>query len=140
MAFACAVREAEQKSGGMVIRALSLHADEIAHCSGLEVTYFPCREDAAGLGEIQPRNVLVRVKANDERCDTERPDSTGLRVLLLDACNVSRDVLDRYRVLDSEPVRLALYPGLVDEDTRVSRQACGHEIAMGAGVRQLRVV
>lgn len=95
--------------------------------SGCDRTHLPCREDAAGLGEVQSRNVLVRIKANDEGGDTERPDSTRLRVLLLDARDVSRNVFDRYGVLDSEPMRLALYPGLVDEDTCVCSQTCAGE-------------
>ena len=109
--------------------------------------HLPGAEDAAGLGHEEAWGGVVVVEADDEARDTERPDSSALRVFLmfrertharalaaastvkvegkdlLDLGNVARDVLDRDGVLDGQAVTLALYASAVDQDPRVGSQA-----------------
>ena len=61
--------------------------------------HLPARKDTAWLREVQFGRIVIRVKSNDECCDTERSDSSALRILLLDARNVPRNVLDRNGIL-----------------------------------------
>ena len=82
----------------------------------------PRRVDARGLRQIETRRRVVLVEADDETRDAERADTAGLGIALLDAGDVSGDVLDRDRVLDRQAMRLALDPCAVDEDARVGGQ------------------
>ena len=43
---------------------------------------------------------------------------------LLDTGNMSRDILDRNRVFNSQAMALALYPGLVNQDTTIGGETC----------------
>lgn len=65
----------------------------------LPSTYLPARKDTARLREVQFGRVVVRVKSNEEGRDAERSDASALRVLLLNACNMPRNVLDRNGIL-----------------------------------------
>jgi hypothetical protein len=80
----------------------------------------------------------MRVEPDDESGDTEGPDTARLGVplevmsdastqvsakaYLLDAGDVTSDILHSDRVLDGQAVALALYPSLVDEHTTVRSQ------------------
>lgn len=83
----------------------------------------PSRIDPTGLRLIQHRHLAPRIKPNDQRADPKGPHTARLRVPLLNAGNVLRDILDADRVLDGEAVRLGLEAGLVDEDARVGVEA-----------------
>ena len=51
--------------------------------------------------------------------------NTVIVAYLLDACNMSGDVFDGYRVFDCESMTLTLYPCFVDENSAVRGQAYG---------------
>lgn len=73
----------------------------------------PRAVDTTRLRLVQPRLLTARVKAHNERADTERPDTTTLRIPLLHASHVLRDVLDRHRILHRQAMALRLQPRLV---------------------------
>lgn len=95
--------------------------------------HLPRGEDAAGFGKVESRCLVVCIESDDEGRDSERPDTATLRVLLLDPGDVPRDVLYRHRILDGQTVRLALYAGLVDEDTGVGGEAWREREREGGG-------
>jgi len=61
-------------------------------------------------------NAVNRMNAIHKQLDDMGSD-------LLNSCNVSGDVLDSHRVLDSETVALTFYPCLVDQDPAIRGQA-----------------
>lgn len=63
------------------------------------------------------------IETNDQCADAEWPNSSPLRVTLLHTGDVLGDVIDGDRVLQVQTMGLCLYPGLVDEDSRVGVQS-----------------
>lgn len=67
------------------------------------------------------------IEPNDQRTDPERTNASTLRIPLLHAGDVFRDVLDGDGILDRQPVRLGLDARLVDENPRVGIQSSESE-------------
>lgn len=84
-----------------------------------ELKGLPCRVNTRWLRLVQPRHIIPLIESHNQSTDTKRPDATALRVPLLHAGHIFRDVLNGDGVLDGQAVRLGLYPGLVDEDAGV---------------------
>lgn len=63
--------------------------------------------DSRWLGLVQPRGGVILVETNHQCTDTKGTHTTTLRVFLLDASNMFRDILNTARVLDGQTVGLS---------------------------------
>ena len=68
----------------------------------------PCGVDARRLCLIQTGGLAALVETNNHGADTERSDTTSLRVPLLHTSDVLGNIVNRNRVFDGESVRLSL--------------------------------
>lgn len=82
----------------------------------------------------------MRIESDNERRDTERPDTTRLSIFLrcvlvrpalkvdrgathlLDSSNVASNVFHRNGILNGQAMALAFYPCFVDENSAISSQ------------------
>ena len=97
----------------------------------------PSGEGPRGVSLVQRGLLGVGVEADDERGQAEGAHPSALRVLLLQAGDVARDVLDGDGVLDGEAVALALDAGTVDEHARVGLEPRARQRDVGVKARDL---
>lgn len=57
----------------------------------------------------------MRIKTHNQSRYTERPDTTGLCILLLHSCDIASNVVNCDRILESQPMTLCFDSGLVDQ-------------------------
>jgi hypothetical protein len=120
-------------------RLLVILLEKLAHGVGVAAgcVGLPSGEGPRGVSLVQRGLLGVGIEADDERGEAEGAHPSALRVLLLQAGDVARDVLDGDGVLDCEAVALALHASAVDEHARVGLEPRARQRDVGVQARDL---